>query len=74
MDPDDDGLKRRRQVVLLSTIPMVLIAGPLIGFFIGQFIDQKFGTAPWVMVFFLIIGATASVKQTLRLLTRAQEK
>lgn len=66
--------ERLRQVMVLGTIPMVLVAGPLIGFFIGDYLDRRFGTSPWAMLVFLVLGGVASVRQTIRLLARASEE
>ncbi|HEY5599492.1 MAG TPA: AtpZ/AtpI family protein [Candidatus Manganitrophaceae bacterium] len=71
MGEEGDQFQRWRQIMLLSAIPMVLVAGPLVGFFVGDFLDRKMGTAPWLMILFLILGAFSSVKQVLRLLAKA---
>ncbi len=63
-----------RRLGLLTTIPVVLLAGPLIGFYIGDYIDKKLSTAPWFMLFFLLLGFIASIRQTITLLTRAGNK
>ena len=60
-----------RHVGLLSTIPVVLLSGPVIGYFIGIYLDKRWGTAPWLMIFFLIIGFIASVRQTIAVITKA---
>lgn len=60
-----------RQVGLLTTIPVMLLSGPLIGFLIGNYIDTRFGTAPWFMVLFVCIGFVASIRQTIAIIKKA---
>lgn len=65
--------ERYRQVGLLAVIPMVLLAGPLIGFMIGNYLDNWLGSSPWLMIVFAILGAVAAVRQTMNLLSKANE-
>lgn len=60
-----------RQVGLLTTIPVMLLSGPLIGFLIGNYIDKRFGTAPWFMVLFVCVGFVASIRQTIAIIKKA---
>ena len=60
-----------RQVGLLTTIPVMLLSGPLIGFLIGNYIDKRIGTAPWFMVLFVCIGFVASIRQTIAIIKKA---
>ncbi len=71
---EDDKELQRRQAMILTAIPMVLVAGPLVGFLIGNYLDGKFGTGPWLMIVFLILGAAASVKQVKQLLAKTSGK
>lgn len=71
---EDDKDARRRQAIVLTAIPMVLVAGPLVGVLIGSYLDGKFGTGPWIMIVFLILGAGASIKQVKQLLAKVSEK
>ena len=76
MEEDDEENKFRvlRQLGLLTTIPVVLLSGPVIGYLVGDYLDKWFGTSPWLMVFFLVIGFIASIRQTLMIITKASPK
>jgi F0F1-type ATP synthase assembly protein I len=63
-----------RQLALFVTIPTMLLAGPIVGFFLGDFLDAKWGTAPWLMTFFLIIGMLSAVRETILLIRRAAQQ
>ena len=65
--------KDLRQIGLLGTIPMLMAAGPLIGFFGGKWLDSKLGTEPYLMIILLFMGFAASVKETVKILKQANQ-
>jgi ATP synthase protein I len=67
---DDDNQKRIRQVGAFVTIPFVLAIPPIIGWFIGDWIDKKWGTGPYLMLLFLGLGFAAGIKEFIRILKR----
>ncbi len=71
---DEKNSRFIRQVGLLTTIPVMLLSGPLIGFLIGDYIDKRYGTTPWFMVICLILGFVASIRQTINIIRKAGKK
>ena len=71
---NDNKYRYVHQVGLYTAIPVILVAGPAVGFFIGVYIDRKLGTAPWFMLFFVVIGFVASVRQTIEFITKASNR
>ena len=71
---DDDRIRAMRQVGLLTTIPILLAVSPIIGFFMGRFIDQKVGTEPWFSFGFLILGFIAGARQVARVIKLANRE
>lgn len=71
---DDKNYRFVRQVGLLTTIPVMLLSGPLIGFLIGDYIDKRFGTTPWFMIVCLTLGIVASIRQTINIIRKAGKK
>ena len=63
-----------RQVGLLTTIPVLLAVSPLIGFFMGRFLDQKLDTDPIFTIVFLILGFIAGARQTARVIRLASKE
>jgi len=59
-----------RQVGLLTGIPMLLASGPVCGYFIGHYIDTKWGTDPGFMVLFTIVGGIAGVREMIQLIKK----
>ena len=61
-----------RQLGLLGTIPILIAVGPVVGFFIGRWLDGKLGTEPYLLVVFLIIGFIASGREIYGIIKRAE--
>ena len=57
-----------RQLSVLTTIPLILLLGPLIGFFAGSWIDNKARMTPWFTILFVGLGFAASGREVARLL------
>ncbi|MFN8549339.1 MAG: AtpZ/AtpI family protein [Candidatus Eisenbacteria bacterium] len=56
----------RRLVSSLGSIPLLLGSGAILGWWIGRWLDRRFGTAPWMQVVFLGLGIAGSVRSSLR--------
>jgi ATP synthase protein I len=69
------GRKRSdyRQLGLLGTIPILIAVGPVVGFFIGRWLDEKLGTEPFLLVLFLIFGFVAAGREIYGIIKRAEE-
>ena len=59
---------RGSQGFLVGAVP-----GAIVGFVIGYTIDQLFGTSPWGMIVFLLLGFAAGVLNILRSAGRAAD-
>jgi F0F1-type ATP synthase assembly protein I len=70
-DPDSRGL---RTAGLLLSIPTLLIVSPLVGFFLGGWLDKRFGTTPWLTIAGLVLGFVAAGRETYRIYKRYQEE
>ena len=62
--------KNLRQLALLSVIPAMMVVAPLVGFFIGDWADGKFGTEPFLTILGLILGFASAGKEILRVIKR----
>lgn len=47
---------------MLSQIGITIIVCVLIGVFFGRFLDSHFGTSPWFLLVFTLIGVGAAFK------------
>ncbi len=59
-----------RQIGLVTTIPMIFVAGPLVGYWIGEWVDRSFGSDPWGKIVLSILGFVASIKQVTTVIRR----
>jgi len=59
-----------KQLGILTTVPFILLAGPLVGFGLGTWIDRKAGSEPWGMVAMITLGFVASAREVIRLIRR----
>ena len=60
-DPRYEGL---RTAGLLLAIPTILIVSPLVGFFIGGWVDRRFKTSPWFVIIGLLLGFVTAGRET----------
>jgi F0F1-type ATP synthase assembly protein I len=63
-----------KQASVFTTIPMLLVAGPLIGYVIGNFLDKKLGTQPYLMAVFVILGFVVSGQQIYQMIKKFSPK
>ena len=64
---DDKQRKLMRNVGLASTIPWVLVISILIGYALGSWLDRVFGTEPWLMLVFTVLGIAAGFIEMFRI-------
>jgi ATP synthase protein I len=59
-----EGLGELRPLLAAGSIGLVFVASIVIGALIGVWLDGKFGSKPYLTVFFIFIGIAAGVKNT----------
>ena len=57
-----------KQLGILTTIPIILLVGPAIGYFLGRWVDRKADSYPWFTVIFVFLGFIAAGREVFRLL------
>jgi F0F1-type ATP synthase assembly protein I len=62
-----------RSVGYAMIIPMTFLAGPVVGFVLGSWVDESFQTDPWGKVILSLLGFVASIKQVLNLIQRSSK-
>lgn len=63
-----------RQIGLLTSIPFILALAPIVGYFLGKFLDQKFRTQPWLSIILLALGFVAGVNETIKIIKMSQRE
>lgn len=69
--PNDKPNKDLRQLSLLSTVPAILFAAPLVGFFVGRWADKKLGTEPFLLIVGVVLGFVAAGVETYNLVKKS---
>ncbi|MDZ4804894.1 MAG: AtpZ/AtpI family protein [Candidatus Eisenbacteria bacterium] len=69
-DGDRQGYSSLRQVGLLTTIPFLLLASPVVGYLFGRQLDIWFKTSFWVWIL-CTLGMVAGVREVIKILKRA---
>jgi F0F1-type ATP synthase assembly protein I len=59
---------------LLLAIPALLAVGPLVGLFIGRFLDGLLNTEPYLMYLFIVLGFVAAGREVYGLIKRVSDK
>lgn len=70
VDLDDKTGKRARDIGIYTVIPMMLLAGPAIGYLMGMFIENKWGGTPWPTAGGALFGLAAAFRQIYLMLAR----
>lgn len=70
----NEDKKTLMQAVMASTIGYQVAFAPFIGIAIGVFIDSKFGTFPYLTIFFLLVGVAAGGLNYYRFAKQQQEE
>ncbi|NLC58048.1 MAG: AtpZ/AtpI family protein [Armatimonadetes bacterium] len=59
-----------RNVALASQVGIFLAVAIAIGWFIGQWLDARLGTTPWLTVLFTLLGTAAGFIELFRVALR----
>lgn len=72
------GDSNRRQLMyafgVYSGVGMQLVISVVVGIFAGQWLDEKLGTGPWLMIIGLLLGTVAGFYNLIRILNNFQKK
>lgn len=72
--PSPEASARGAAMGQAMRIAVELVVGVAIGGFVGWWLDKQLGTAPWLLVLFLILGFCAGMWNIIRTAQRLQAK
>jgi F0F1-type ATP synthase assembly protein I len=61
-----------RKIGFYTTIPATLLAGPVLGYLLGAWLERRYDHAPWFVLGGVALGFAASIRQVIRILRQAQ--
>lgn len=64
----EDFYKGVKTAGFITFIPFMLAAGPLSGYFAGDFLQKKFNLSPHIVLLSVLIGFIAAAMETVRIL------
>jgi uncharacterized protein YqgC (DUF456 family) len=65
----EDLSRMIRSAGILTMIPTLMIVGPLIGFFVGRWIETRTGIG-WAIPVSIMVGLAAGFRETYRIIRR----
>lgn len=70
MSEEEKEPNQLKLIGVFVTIPFVLAVPPIIGWFIGTWLDKIFNTTPYLMYIFLVLGFAAGIREFYRIVKR----
>ena len=70
----DARLSQVKQIAALTAVPIILLVGPISGYFIGDWLDKKFLLFPWCTIGFLVLGFVAAGREIFRLVKQVSQE
>lgn len=68
--PQGDQPPLHQVAMLAVLIPMLMLAGPAVGFLLGRWLDSKLGWDPWGQLGGLILGLAAGFRESYLIVKR----
>ena len=62
--------KQAKDIGSFTLIPMMMLAGPIVGYGLGWVLEKQWGGAPWTGVIGLLLGVAAAFRQIFILLAK----
>jgi F0F1-type ATP synthase assembly protein I len=47
-----------------------MVSGPVVGYFLGDWLDGQLDTKPYLMIILSVLGLVASIKETIKIIKR----
>lgn len=69
-----DSSRRARDIGTYTLIPMLMLAGPAVGYALGLLVQKQWGGDPWGAVVGMLVGLVAGFRQVFLLLARFGKK
>jgi len=66
--------KLYRDIGMYTIIPTMMVVGPVMGYFIGSWVEKKWDHEPWPTTIGAIVGFLAAVRQIWIILTRSGDQ
>jgi F0F1-type ATP synthase assembly protein I len=72
--PGSRGGRRLSALTKLASVGIELSISTIVGMLGGRWLDEKLGTAPWLMLLGLVLGVVAGMRSLIRAARRANQE
>jgi len=72
IDPASRRTKRAYNALTASSVGLELGVAVVVSLLFGMWLDREFGTAPWNMLAFLVVGLVAGFRNVFRAVARVE--
>ena len=66
--------KTAKDIGTYTLIPSLMVAGPVVGYFLGRLVEKYVSIEPWGAVVGMLLGVVAAFREVFLLLKRKSEK
>ena len=73
-DRTTEWAKAWRTAGLVLYVPVLMVVGPVAGYFAGQWLDGQFGTSPWISWLGILLGFGVAGRQIYHIVRRIQRE
>ena len=63
-----------RKIAAISSLGLMLPSSIIVGLFLGYYLDKFFGTHPWLLLVFFILGAVSGFYSLIRGLSKFKDE
>lgn len=74
MDDEERNRKRMQMIAIYATLPFIIGIPPIVGWFIGSWIDKHFDTKPYGMYILLALGVIAGAREFYRIIMKYKDE
>lgn len=74
MNEEERNRKRIQVVASYATLPFVLGIPPIIGWYIGSWLDNYFEISPYGMYILLVAGIVSGIRETYRIVKKYKDE
>jgi ATP synthase protein I len=73
MDDDEQNPKRMQMIASYLTLPFAMAVPPIVGYYIGTWLDDYFRVEPYAMYTLLLLGFVAGSLEFYRIVTKYKD-
>ncbi len=73
-EPWEKRARQIRDIGIYTAIPMMMIVGPALGYYLGHLAERKWGHAPWFSGGGALLGLVAAARQIYMIIKRGGDR